>query len=1103
EIQDNEIINISINQKVEIDLQSSNIIEDWKDYRRSKVVNYEFLEREFDRLEDFLKQERKENKPSPFQFFFSYLRRNIDLVDNTEYEDIKFYEKIFQDYSRKYTEYKDEILETIRIITKIFYQVKNYKSLLDYKHYFKEFKESGEIETELSLRKFTENMQWIKTSSNIAPSYYVNWPALNIISSICFMKFHPQIEVSIIRKIVTQIPFFFSSYFSRYSFGMEVRGYFLAPKVYISDVSNFLQKLKNDGILVDIKFFNISRPQYTTNLNYFREISKSQKLINPTRKDYKQEYHIDFKFEYGYNSLKSPLTLLDWLLIDRIRYYSVTGLGFERKSETIKDLKDDLLNEIQSQRRLIDLVKRNLDKVQNSKNDRDKLLELIENNKNLGFFYIKEIISQYVSSLDLISSFLETNPNISNLFQLNEFIKNQGISKSIENNNLLLNVKKVIFNEFMPLFFSSKKAFKELTIQLRLFNNLLKTFYDLKIFSLESIKSIINDNSLINKIYQSKEEKLKKSYESFKIYKITNQTIEQRLEVFLNKKPPIIHPSLLETFVIAHLTSYYPTVILKYNPKNIQDIDRIKWIFPRVVYGEIIEYKSHEKYIYLQLQISDINLKEKYSLFSILHTFFQNNIINLKSYYMSGFQEAFSIKDFYDLDKQDFFYTKDLFKHFHFYVKHILKGSIQPIKELKSNITTKFWGKQPTISYLSNQIENRISKEHIEFNLSNLNRLIKYNNILKKVLLDKEEFKNYKTENFFINHIKTIKIIPSFQSFGFGQYFLYFYPLDLNEIDFKQLLSNTFQKLKFPANIDNSNSFFIQFICPYRNPNTSLLNWLTKSKKVIREYCLFFIKKVFPIFHFNHNLSVNEWDLDPDRFKIYFQNILFNPDYKIINPELKEINVGALNTSNYLIPNSQEFKALTYIYSWKSIDIKTYLGTRKYNIVNSINELLKKNLIFPIISIKNLDLIERLYIILPNVKQKYNEKLINILSFFNVGFIYEIEGEYFIHGMQEEIKFENGFLIKLYLPDCQLDEFERLFDLIFEYLGVKHYVILNDLVDGKNFLKSIYGNLDFLNDYNPLKNLIWNDKDKIWMNHKLFNEKFEKIYPDLNPNKKS
>ena len=35
----------------------------------------------------------------------------------------------------------------------------------------------------------------------------------------------------------------------------------------------------------------------------------------------------------------------------------------------------------------------------------------------------------------------------------------------------------------------------------------------------------------------------------------------------------------------------------------------------------------------------------------------------------------------------------------------------------------------------------------------------------------------------------------------------------------------------------------------------------------------------------------------------------------------------------------------------------------------------------------------------------------------------------------------------------------------------------------------------------PGGTLIWNDKDKIWMNHKLFNEKFEPIYPDLIPKK--
>jgi hypothetical protein len=140
---------------------------------------------------------------------------------------------------------------------------------------------------------------------------------------------------------------------------------------------------------------------------------------------------------------------------------------------------------------------------------------------------------------------------------------------------------------------------------------------------------------------------------------------------------------------------------------------------------------------------------------------------------------------------------------------------------------------------------------------------------------------------------------------------------------------------------------------------------------------------------------------------------------------------------------------------------------------------------------------------LPVVKKLHNEKLLKIFNFFNLGFINEIEGEYFIYGMPGEIKFENGLMIKLYLPDCQLDEFEKIFDSIFDYLGIKHYVILHNLVDGKSILKSIYGNIDFLKLYNPLKNLIWNEKDKIWMNHKLFNEKFEKIYPDLIPNKKS
>jgi len=179
------------------------------------------------------------------------------------------------------------------------------------------------------------------------------------------------------------------------------------------------------------------------------------------------------------------------------------------------------------------------------------------------------------------------------------------------------------------------------------------------------------------------------------------------------------------------------------------------------------------------------------------------------------------------------------------------------------------------------------------------------------------------------------------------------------------------------------------------------------------------------------------------------------------------------------------------------LDIKSYLTRRYFNINKSIRELLKKELIQPFISLKNLDLVEEITIILPDVNKKHNESIFKIFSFFNIGFIYEMEGEYYIHGFEDVVKFENGMMIKLFFPDCQFDEFEKLFDLLFEYMGIDHYLILNDLVDGENLIKSTFNDLKFLETYNPLTNLIWNDKDKRWRNHKLFNENFEPVYPDL------
>jgi len=229
------------------------------------------------------------------------------------------------------------------------------------------------------------------------------------------------------------------------------------------------------------------------------------------------------------------------------------------------------------------------------------------------------------------------------------------------------------------------------------------------------------------------------------------------------------------------------------------------------------------------------------------------------------------------------------------------------------------------------------------------------------------------------------------------------------------------------------------------------------------------------------------------------QDVLFNPKYEPELSGIREFALSEISDHGIYGPDTQEFKALTQIYNTHSFDMKSYIGTRSYSIINNITHLLEKKLIFPYVSLKNLDFQDKISIILPDITKRLNEKILRIFSFFNVCRIYEIEGEFFIYGFNKEKTFENGLLIELWFPKCEVDEFFNVFDLLFQYLGIKHYLILTDLVKGKTLLKSVYENIDFLKEYNPLMNLKWNDKDKIWMNHKLFNEKMEKIYPELIP----
>ena len=1083
-------IEIFINQKVAIDLKKLASMKEWNAIATEKLVDYEFLSAQSDRLENFLKQESTGSVDSPFKFFFKYIRKNIQII--TEQQD-GFYDILFEKYlliSSK-SLYNDNIIETVRVLSKIFNRVQYYTAMLDYQHYFTAFKENGFIRTNLSLNKFTENLQRIKNSSIISPNYKINWSALNLYSINCFLKFNPVLNRSKIYQILKELPFFLLVKECRTNFGLEIDGFFVVPKIYFNDVNRFLEKLEKNGYILQTRLTNVEKIEILVNTNYLREYHDKKTIVNKKNKLYDKKYELYRVIDYGQGEYNEEVTLLDWLIIDRIRYVSLTGFNFERRAGTIKLLKTDLINEIISQRKFITDLKTNLTIIHSSLELRNNFLEFLKTNESFGFFYIKNMLNDYITTFRLIKDILIKNPSITSVFTFRDYFITQGVSNSIENNITFKNptIKKAFFNQFLPLYFKSRENFEEEISKYTNFFKVINSCYDLKIFNLKSIHTIAKNKSLLNTIFKSKEQKLRNIYENYKLSEINYQTIEKKLENYLNHDPPVIKPNLIDNILPSNFQVFI--MLLKNNLKTIENLKKISYISKKttIVSSNIL---------YVVFYIPYLNREERGSLISIFTDVFKDNLISVKRYLWSYVIKAYSRKDFYNLEQNEFFYTKDLFEQYFLNVRSILGEAQKPLPEVPNTVLTRFWSKEDDLPNLIKSVEDRVRNERVDLDLDNLRNLVELNKHLKDKILNLEGFKTSREKSFFKNYIKSINFIPSFQRFGMNQYSLYFYPTDINKIDFKLLLNNSFQSMSYPAQIDNSNSFLIQFISPYRNPSVSTyLNWLTKSKKIVREYCLFFVKKMYQIFHFNYNLSPEGWDFDPNRFKIYFQNVLFNPDYKVQIPELKEFNVGDLTGANYFGPKSAEFKALSKVYNWKSLDIKTYMTKRYFTIHASIIELLKKGLIQPFISLKNLNVVEEITIILPDVKKEHNESILKIFSFFNIGFIYEMEGEYFIHGFEDVVKFENGIMIKLYFPDCQIDEFEKLFDLLFEYMEIDHYLILNDLVDGENLIKSTFNGLKFLETYNPLTNLIWNDKDKRWRNHKLFNENFEPVYPDL------
>ncbi|MEJ2252122.1 MAG: hypothetical protein P8Y97_20980 [Candidatus Lokiarchaeota archaeon] len=392
---------------------------------------------------------------------------------------------------------------------------------------------------------------------------------------------------------------------------------------------------------------------------------------------------------------------------------------------------------------------------------------------------------------------------------------------------------------------------------------------------------------------------------------------------------------------------------------------------------------------------------------------------------------------------------------------------------------------------LIEHIDVRVQKEKINFNKVLLEKLTYF---YQKFSL--ENFKSEIDQDIVQQYVKSVKFVPLYNKFGFSKYILFFTSFDPDKLDLRLLLSNTFTNVEIPCEIQDTLTMKVDFISPFRNFNDSYLNWYAKSLHNMKFYSCFMIKKIYSLFHFDINFTTKGWKLNALSFKSHIQKMLFDPAFKEYIYKLKKFNIGVQQTEILGI-HDIEFKRLTEVYPFEIHELSKKTLYFSKHILDSIGNLLKKGLIFPLIAVKNLDLKEKLCIGLPKVKKEHIKLFLKIFHYFNYGYIYEIEGNYYEYGKKEYF-FENGLYIEIFLPYCDLPKFKKVLIDLFAYLDYEDYFIIDDLVPGDNVIKNVFHEFD-PSTYNPLLNLEWNEIDKIWMNEKFFDEKFVPKYPDLNP----
>ncbi|KKK89783.1 hypothetical protein LCGC14_2729640, partial [marine sediment metagenome] len=359
EIRNYEWVQLTINQMILKDLANHNKAKEWNILVRENVTLYDDISIGFERLNDFDKLTQLFKNPTSkrkhYRLFFNLVREDPHhLPRKNDYIHIFFTDNLGSAY------YSEDLLETLRCLTIIFHKIKTYRGITEYSKLFQQFKKNGSLQTDLSARKFVQNMEFVKDKTVIAPNYLVNWKPLKSFVICCTIRFNPLLSKAKIINVFTKLPFVVNPYFYYNGFQIELRCFFKAPVVYKSDVISFLKRL--EGNLIESFYFTekFTKEIFYKNLNYKKDIFQDNTIPNPNNPHYNSKYELNCVRRFGDTTLSYKPSLLDLIFIDLTTYTSTSGLGFERKDEILKTIKKETMEAISYQHGMIKQLRETL-----------------------------------------------------------------------------------------------------------------------------------------------------------------------------------------------------------------------------------------------------------------------------------------------------------------------------------------------------------------------------------------------------------------------------------------------------------------------------------------------------------------------------------------------------------------------------------------------------------------------------------------------------------------------------------------------------------------------------------------------------------------------